>query len=484
MRCLALAAIAGLAAPTAAPAGGSPAFPVPECRHQVSGDEVACDDPDAVRLWPEDLRPGLPGQQLPPERDSTGWNGLTLPGAATGFELFQSLDVEGDHLFVAYNAGFQVWDVSDPHAEDPVRRAAMDGWNGDFLSFPVFGEVVYVTNDVAAVAPGRGSEVLVAVSAIAPAGVSIWGFTPPATLVPLYQDLGGGSRQIRALDFGGAVYAFAAGPGGISVYDLTAATGLASPCLDDAGSVCPGVYLGEVGATTSGRYLDVLERGGKIYVAASDGATGGLGLEIWELADPASPGGATLKFSGLDADTHGVALFPYGGAFYLAAVERVIDREIRIFDAGDCLDADGCAGLDPPLAAITPRQAGFEQTLTFSTGAGHPFLYFGVATVLGGNRVELLLDLADLGAGNQITEITDGGGTYPDPSTAAQVDYWGDYYVGNTHGLDNFQPMTGRFNGDYFYRAAHGILDVHVLTLGAIFADGFESGDVSAWSPD
>ncbi len=465
--------------------GDPPAFPVPECRDAGTGDEVVCTDANAVRLWPEDLRPGLPGQSLPAGRNSTGWIGLTIPGAATGHELFHSLDVAGDHLFVAYNAGLQVWDVAGEQAEDPLFRAAADGWLGDFLEFPSPSEVDFYTTDVAAIIPApEGSDVLVAVSASTAVGVSIWRFTPPSTLAQLYQDLGNNSRHIRTAEIGGTAYAFAAGPGGVSVYDLSAAAALASPCLDTGGSVCPGVYLGDVGTMTSGRYADVIERGGNLYLAASDGsAIGALGLEIWELADPATPASAVLKLSGLDTDTRGPALFEHQGSYYLAVVEREGDRHIRIFDASTCLDADGCSALGAPLVAITPKQAGgADHYLTFSTSGGTPFLHHGVATpVLDGTRVELLLDLTTLGASNLVTEITDGGGTYFDAGTGNTVDYWGDYYAGNTHGLNNFQPRIGRFNGDHFYRAAMGILHVHVRP-GAIFSDGFESGDAGAWS--
>ena len=476
----------GLASPPVVSAGlgDPPAFPVPECRDANNGDEVACNDVDAVRLWPGRLRPGLPGESLPVERNSTGWVSLTIPGAASGHELFHSLDILGDHLFVAYNAGLQVWDISGEMAEDPQFLAGADGWLDDFLDFPIPGEIDTYTNDVAAIAPStRGHDVLVAVSADSPVGVSIWHFTPPSTLTPIYQDQGNDSRQVRTAELGGVAYAFAAGPGGVSVYDLTAAAALASPCLDTSGSVCPGVYLGEVGTMARGGYVDVIERAGSLYLAASDGSlSGGLGLEIWELSDPATPGTAVLKFSGLATDTRGLALFEHQGGFYLAAIERDGDRKIRFFDADPCLDADGCVSPGAPLAEIAPRPTGgAAHYLTFSTSGATPFLYYGVSTsFLDGSKAELLLDLTDLGAGNQIVEITEGGGTYFDAGSGSTVDYWGDYYAGNTHGLNNFQPRVGRFQGKFFYRAAFGILDVHVET--GIFSDGFESGDAGAWS--
>lgn len=474
-----LTILLALAAPPATLGlGDPPAFPVPECRDASNGDEVPCSDPGAVRLWPPGFQPGLPGQALPEERDSTGWDALTVPGADSGYELFESLDVEAGHLFVAYNAGLQVWDLSGGRAEDPLRRAVADGWRGDFLSFPPIGENDFLTNDVAAAGPaGRGTAVLVAVAADAPVGVSIWRFTPPSTLAPLYQDAGNESEQVRVAQFDGTVYAFAAGAGGISVYDMSAAAALPTPCLDAGGTVCPGVYLGEVGTMTTGHYLDLVERGGNVYLAAANGGSSGLDLEIWEVSDPADPGGAALKFAGLDADTFGTALFELGGGYYLAAVED----DVNIYDAAACLDADGCASPGAPLASIARLPFINPQYLTYSESDGVPFLYYGIFANLQGTKIERLLDLTTLGGTNQITEITDGGGTYTDPVTLNPVDYWGDYYPGNAFGLPNVAPLVGRFEGRYFYRAAFGILDVHVRG-GAIFSDGFESGDATAWT--
>ncbi len=447
----------------------SPAFPVPECRDETNGDEVACDDANAVRLWPDGFRPGNPGEQLPAERDSSQWQSFTIPGANTGHELFQSLDIVDNYLFVVYNAGLQAWNISGSNAEDPDLRAAEDGWRGDFLQFPSSGENDFFTTDVSAVNPtGGGSDVLVAVSAVDGVGLSIWRFTPSATLNQRYQDLGAGTISVRAIEFGGSVYAFSGGITGVFVHDMTRADELGSPCLDDAGSVCPGVFRGQLGTMDSGRQLDIIERGGKVYVAATDGgATGELGLEIWEVADPSAPDGAVLKFSGLNTDSRGPELFEHNGDYYLAAVERDGDRQVKIWNVNGCLDADGCGSLGAPLYSFTPRQVGSAHFLTFSRSNGVSFLYYGVqANGLDRTQVEMLLDLTTLGTTNQITEITDGGGTYTDECSGNTVDYWGDYYPDNGHGLRNTRPRIDKFQDEFFYRAAYGILDVHVRESG------------------
>ncbi len=484
----------------------TPAVPVPECRDGLTGVEVVCSDPLAVRLWSESLRPGLPGQVLPNPRDSTDWRAFTIPGCLTDHELFMSLDIEDDHLYVAYNAGLQVWNVAGPiNGENPKRINAApedpscaglvrDGWDGDLLTFPPFGESDFLIDDVDAVdSTGDGQEVLVALSGRDAVGLSVWRHDLPGRILTQhYQDPATSTLQVAAAELGGTAYAFAAGRLGVFVYDLSAARALASPCLDSAGTVCPGVFLGELGDMASGGYLDLIERNGKTYVAASDGdplPARPLGLEIWEIADPASPSTAALRFSGLGTDTRGPALFEHRDGYYLAVIARDdADRDLEIYRVDHCLDADGCASLGAPVweAALDPWSAPAEF-LTWSQRDGTPFLYYGIQALnLGGTKHERLFDLTALGCTDEIVEITEDGGTYTDACSGNTVDYWGDYYATNGHGLGNLAPRVGKFNGPYFYRAAFGILDVHVwnppVDGALIFADDFETGSTCRWS--
>ncbi|MEE8522426.1 MAG: hypothetical protein V3T72_00725, partial [Thermoanaerobaculia bacterium] len=300
----------------------------------------------------------------------------------------------------------------------------------------------------------------------------------------LYQDLGNDSRQVRLVETDGTVYAVAAGSGGVYVYDVTRAQALEDPCLDDSGTVCPGVYRGELGNFFIAHYLDVIRRGENHYVVAAGGP--GIPVEIWELANPASPGLAVQRFAGLPSGAQGLAFFKHGGSFYLAAVARVgTTWELRIFNVDGCLDADGCGSLGAPVWTRPLPAASVLRFLTYSESDGRPFLYFGLEGFeLAGSKAELLLDLSSFPS--QVTEITDGGGTYFDACSGFNVDYWSDYYPANTNGLRNVRPRIGKFNGHYFYRAAYGILDVHVrldvVPPELIFTDGFESGDTSSWS--
>ncbi|MCP5112548.1 MAG: hypothetical protein GY953_17110, partial [bacterium] len=130
-------------------AGKTPArhVPGPPPNHDPAAPEVD--------LWlPDIFRPGLtglPNRRLPDNRDSTAWDSTDATGYSEGFEIFEGLDVAGDHLYVSYNVGFSIWDISGTFAERPKRITVRDGWYfadcqqdprcGPFLSFPGSGEL-------------------------------------------------------------------------------------------------------------------------------------------------------------------------------------------------------------------------------------------------------------------------------------------------------------------------------------------------------
>lgn len=446
-------------------------------------------DPAApdVDLWLTDVfRPGLTNlsnRQLPAERDSTGWDSLTVPGYDFGHEIFESLDVAGDYLYVAYNAGFSIWDISGTNAENPSRAVVRDGWNlsncqsdpncGGFLDFPHPGEVDFLIEDIDVLEAG-GNNVYIAVSGRNPVGISLWRFnTSTESLTALYQDITLNSRQVRLVEVNDTrgtttIYAFSSYGNGLAVYDVTRADAI-DPCLEETGSDCPGVYVGNLGNVSTGRYVDVLARpNGQILVATSNGNLGGQGLELWRV-DPSSPGTADQLFDGLNNRTFGIAMFSYEGNDYLATLERDgTVNVIKIFNINSCVS--GSCTLGAPVyndTSVPPRLS--NQFMTYSTSTGTPFLYYGLVGGFGGPKVEQLLDLTTLGRpGQNIKEITDGSPTYFDACENANLGYWAWYYPGNEFGPNNLAPRVGKFDpgSNIFYRAAGGILDVHVWEAG------------------
>ena len=439
--------------------------------------------PVTENLWLDGVfRPGLNGSPtapLPVERDSTEWDSLTTPGYHSGHEIFEGLDVAGDHLFVAYNAGLLVWNIAGTtNGENPQRVAARDGWHffgcssdpicGPFLDFPPLSEVDFYVEDVDALADG--SSTIVVLSGKSPVGISLWEFdTVAETLSPVYQNVSRDSFQVRIVEVpDGTIYAFSTDGEGVAVYDVSQALANPTPCLEETGADCPGVFLGELGSVAGSRYIDILQRPtGELLIVATDGRTSAIDLELWELPDPSNPGAATRLFSGLDDRTYGSALFNLDGNDYLATVENSGSNNfIRIFNINAC---QGPCSLGSPLFSLPVPAFVTRQTLSFSTSNGTPFLYYGVNGNLLGAQVEQLLDLTTLTpTGHSITEVTAGGPTYFDTCVNQSLGYWPWYYPGNEFGLKNFSPRLGKFHPgtNFFYRAAGGVLDVHVWEAG------------------
>ncbi len=467
------------------------------CGGQIPGRHVPGPPPNHdpaapdVDLWlPMIFRPGLTGlsnRQLPVERDSTTWDSLRVPGCSTGEEIFQGLEVAGDYLYAVYNAGFSIWDISGANAENPERIKVRDGWScggspcnvecGSFLAFPMAGEIDFLTEDIA-VLPGTGGvNVYIAVSASDPVGLSLWRFnTVTEGLTAVYQDTTRVSRQVRLAEVadslgGSTVYAFTSDSNGLAVYDMTRAMAI-GPCLEETGSDCPGVKLGDVATISTGRYLDVMQQPtGELLIATTDGNVTSQGLQLVQLNDPSNPGTVLSRFNGLHERTFGTALFNYEGNDYLAALERDgALNVIKIFNINACSAGPCASSFTTPVyehGGVPPRLS--AQFLTYSTSNGSPFLYYGLFGGFGGPKVEQLLNLTTLGRTSQnITEMTDGSPTYFDTCDNSNIGYWGWYYPGNEYGLNNFSPRIGKFDSDsnFFYRAAGGVLDVHVWEAG------------------
>lgn len=442
-------------------------------------------------------RPQVNGFILPPNRDSTSFNTLSVPGEQSGHELFRDVAAPGrydeaapqaDYVFVVYNAGLSVWKITnDP--EDPNKVDQKDGWPppfgpGDWAVFPNGGEEDIFVSALDVIKDGN--MIYIAISGRQGVGFSIWTFnTSTNALTQKYQDPYNLDSFDTALieDPNGRFYAFAAdqgsqgNDGGVKVYDVTTAVA-GSLCVEPDGAHTCGVYEGELGNIPASQFVSAIVANGETYVAASDGKrqNGPLTLEIWEVANPENPGatpaGASVRrFIGLGTNVSSPQLFAYDGDTYLAFVENVGGSpnpdQMRIHDVDNCLDSDGCTTLGSAKATETIKNS-FPNFhfLDVSFSNGSPFLHYGMETTgLFGSGFERLWDLGQLpgtSSPNTLPEITDTGGTYNDPCDNAEVDYFGDYYINNEYGLKNFNPRHAIFTGPYLYRSAKGVFDIHV----------------------
>ena len=502
-----------------------------DCEPDTPARPVPQFDPDlapGVSLWPLDpvtgdirFQPaGLPESierddldSLPINRDSTLFSTQSVPGEFSGHELFMDVAAAGsrvqgapasDWLVVVYNAGVEVWNVAGNPAH-PLLVEQMDGWlppsgPGDWAVFPPGGEEDIFVLGVDVVEDA--DRLVIGVASRASVGFAVWVFDKLSlTLSQVYQDpLNIDGEDVSLVeDPNGKIYAFVTSrgvsgdDGGLYVYDLTTAAA-GSLCVDPEGMHTCGVFRGEMGNLPKVQHVSALVAGGETYVAVADGVLSNnpLDFELWEVSDPENPNTSTLKFSGLGDRVSSPQLFSYNGAHYLALLEDVgggpNPEQMRVHDVTACLDADGCLTLGPALATETIDNS-FPNVhfLDVSFSGGAPFLHYGMETTgLFGNGFERLWQLESLPTptpADSLPELTDGGGTYTDPCNGEQVGYFGDYFTGNEFGLRQFNPRHAIFNGEYLYRAGKSILDIHHLRElpGVIFADGFESGDVSRW---
>ncbi len=473
--------------------------PVPATRAEMGPDEY---------LWPRNaageftFRPasnvfGVPFP-IPGNRDSTLYRALgsQIPSAEFGLELFTDvarIDGNEDWLFVAYNVGFQVWDLRfDP--ANPNKIAFRDGWMGHFQEMPVSTKVETYVESIDVIQTSE-EKILVGLAGRSGHGFSFWEFIEPGTLVQHCQVSNLVARQVELIEHGGRNYAFVGASDGTYVYDLSDSLG---------GGAC--TLEGRVGGLSDGNYVSLMQKDGRLLAAVADGSgliATPLGLALWEV-DPENPADARELFSGFDSNSRAVALFSLPAAtqrHFLGFVED--SKTLKIYNIDACLEHPGpgpCGSLDGPMAAQEVHDVGkLYEFLDVSTSSdGRTWGYYGFMTSPGlfSTKFEYLLDLTPLATVSfenvaargplQLPEITDGGQTYPNSLPCApftDVDYWGDYYPSNIYGLSFFIPRHGVFIQDKFYRAAYTMLDVHeVLSTTDLFSDGFESGGLLEWS--
>ena len=415
-------------------------------------------------LW-SGLNPTNAGA-LPAERDSTDWNGFFRPDWR--FPFFESLDIEGGYIFVAYTTGFQIWDASGANAAQPQKLSERDGWRGEWLVWPSGNsEIRDFPFDVDAPA---GNTNVVATAGEAEVGLGIWNTVDKVHPKGIYHDVGRGYGEVYSAVIGGRSYAFGAAEvgtsTGVEVYDMTAALSLPpTGCVQTLGSGnCTGIYVGRIGADEGVSYVDgVALSNGKHLLAYSSGVPI-KGVALWDVTNPVAA--SNLRSGGgrfLNTDIiYGVALWQQGASTYLGVNAGTSGR---IYNVTNCLDGS-CTSLPGPIWTKSWSVPAARFFVTFSrggTGGNTPYLYFGETNGCGspGQHREWLFDVSN--PASPVEEgynpaktktVTDASGT---PYT---VDYWS-YYSSYPTGFQLVVPRRGKFNGSYFYRAAYTIFDVH-----------------------
>ncbi len=450
---------------------------------QVCSTGHACEyDPCRVRafgappaLWGT-LRPTDVGQ-LPGERDSTNfYDFVHLPGLA--FANWVSLDIANGWVFAAVDYGLEIWDIRTTPAR-PQRRVQI-GQQG----FPTWTTELHEgipVRDVALVS-GRDDAAVVGLGGLG--GLAVFDTTQKSAPQGLYADTDKSFLGVHAVEIAGHRYAFGAAQGyGLLAYDLEAATNLSSVCRDSTPllSEC-GVYLGQIGSGTLPRYIDGVssQDGSRYFLAVAPTAPGRKGFELWDVTLPQAP---VRRLSALTSvGVHGVALWRQSSRYYLALRYDTgvggVPTTAQVYDV-TCPLVGSCGTLGSPLWSRSMPQLGDDYYVTHSERAGRPYVYFGAfdrCSLENPIQNEFLYDMSNPSAPVDLTpppQVIDG----------TLIGYWGWYYRASPTGFNYVGPRMGRFYGDYFYRAAYSIFDVHqIVDTSLLFADGFESGDLSAWS--
>jgi PKD repeat protein len=380
-------------------------------------------------------------------RDSTSFN--EFQNSYSSYPWYMSVDTENGYAFLANAYGMQIWDArTTPQSPTPVGQLT-------YGSLPVAANNAEIKWPIQSVDAPAGVDTVAALAGEAGIGLVAVDLTDKTSPKVLFQSFLLDGEQVYAATLGGRQYAFLAASsgnpaGGVFVYDLTRAQNY-SRCSEHypsedptATPVCTGVFIGKIGTRTSAQYI----HGVGNFVVLSSGT--GRGFEIWNVADPAHP---QLALTGLgNQSVYGVAMWQAAGHYYLGLRTDFFSsqqaREVNDAQIYDVTCVTGtCSGLPAPVSSLELDSGTSNFYVTASSSNGVPYLYFGEDDKCrGGSQREWLFDVSTPAAPRDVT-----------PGTG----YWGWYYRGNPTGFNNIMPRAGKFIGDYFYRAALALFDIH-----------------------
>jgi PKD repeat protein len=380
-------------------------------------------------------------------RDSTGFN--EFQSSYSSYPWYMSVDTENGYAFLANAYGMQVWDArTTPQSPTPLGRLT-------YSDLPVPANNAETKWPIQSIDAPAGVDTVAALAGEAGIGLVAVDLTDKTSPKVLFQSFLLDGEQVYAATLGGRQYAFLAASsgnpgGGVFVYDLSQARNY-SRCSEHYPSqdptvvpVCSGVFVGKLGTRSSAQYV----HGVGNFVVLSSGT--GRGFEIYNVADPAHP---QLVLTGLGSQSvYGVAMWQAAGHYYLGLrtdfFSNQQSREVnqaQIYDV-TCITGS-CSGLPTPVSSLELDSGTSNFYVTYSSSNGVPYLYFGEDDKCrGGSQREWLFDVSIPAAPRDVT-----------PGTG----YWGWYYRGNPTGFNNIMPRSGKFIGDYFYRAALALFDIH-----------------------
>jgi PKD repeat protein len=418
--------------------------------------------PTPSTLW-GGLQP-VDSNRLPSERDTTNFN--ELKESYGNRNWFYGIDIQNSWLIVGLSHGIGIWDAHTDPANPAFVTAKRFGSSlpGQFPFIPSGEGAKIVMSSISA-----PDDTMAAQSGYSGTGILIYDLTDKTKPRAAYQNTEKSAESVYAAKIGNTRYAFLAAnlPGGLYVYNMDRAVAL-SNCLEDAsntGTGCPGVYLGQIPTSSSPSYV----HGAGNYVVVGENG----GFQVFDVTNPATP---VTRLTASIGYTQGVAMWNQGSSYYVAARTG---SQTKIYNVS-CVTSGCTAGASLVSTTTTDTQSS-AQYITFSRSGSTPFLYVGGDAPCPGSdglQHEWLLDVSDPSAPKDITPTgtTTAQGVYNGVTLTKSYGYWNYYYRPSPTGFNLVSPRAGKFNGEYFYRAARSIFDIHKRTNSAPSAN-FD------WSP-
>ncbi|HEX6903193.1 MAG TPA: PKD domain-containing protein [Thermoanaerobaculia bacterium] len=428
------------------------------------GNNVVCftpAKPAPANLWGE-LQPVDPSP-LPAERDTTNFNEVTQNYASRNW--FNGVDVENGWVLAGLAHGIGIWDARTNPASPTYVTAKRWGPSQPFPYIPAGESSKIVFGGIDA---PEGNDKVAAIVGYNGAGILVFDLNDKSSPKPVYQDYEKTGESVYAKNINGTNYAFfpSSLPGGVFIYNLDRAVA-SNGCQESTSSPsCAGVRVGQISTPGTPYFV----HGVGNYLAVSFGSS--RGLQIYDVSNPASPQVRLTAFTGTTGrPVQGIAMWQEGANYFLAVrlgvTKTQSKAETAIYNV-NCVTS-GCSGLGNPLWIEVLNTNSGSEYITFSRSGTRPFLYVGgdgsCASDSGDIQREWLFDVSNPAGPDEVTVGSPMTVTAPynGVNVTKQVNYWTWYYRASATGFNLVAPRTGKFVGDYFYRAARSLMDIHKL---------------------
>lgn len=427
------------------------------------GNTVVCFTPARpapANLWGE-LEP-VDANPLPTERDTTNFNEVTQNYASRNW--FNSVDIENGWVLAGLAHGIGVWDARTNPAAPAFVTARRWGPNQAFPYIPAGESSKIVFGGIDA---PEGNDQVAAIVGYNGAGILVFDLSEKSSPRPVYQDNEKSGESVYAVNIGGTNYAYFPSTSGLFIYNLDRAVA-SNGCLESGTiSTCSGVRVGQVSTPGTPYFV----HGVGNYIVVSYGSS--RGFQIYDISNPAVPQLRMSAFQGTSGrPVQGVAMWEEGSTLYLAArlgiTKTISPAETAIFNVS-CVKAGGTCSLGGPLWSAALNSNSGSEYVTFSRSGTRPYIYVGgdgsCASDSGEVQREWLFDVSSPGSPDEVNVGSSVPVTrkYNGISLTKQVNYWTWYYRSSATGFNLVAPRTGKFIGEYFYRAARSMMDIHKL---------------------